>query len=280
MSELKTLLIDFLNGLGMSEVLSQILISVIVIIIWLFVGFVLNLIVRKSIYRVMKSRNFHPRSTTIGKLSTSVSKYTIWLIIIFVILREMSVDVTPLIASAGVAGIAIGFGAQRIIQDFISGFFIMFENVFNVGDLIEADGFKGTVKSLGLRTTVIENWKGEVKTITNGDIKGVINFSKNSSLAVVEFGVAYDTDMVKLSEYMQEFELLEFDRNENIIEKPKFLGVTKLDSSSINMILIAKTKTVQHFQVERDLRRDLVTFLRSKGVEIPFPQVVVTYAKD
>lgn len=280
MDGLKILFTDLLQGLGLSDVISTILVSLVVVILWIVVGVVLNLIVRKAIYRVMKSKNFHPRTTTIGKLTTSVSRYTIWLIIVFVILRELNVDVTPLIASAGVAGIALGFGAQRIIQDFISGFFIMFESVFNVGDLIEADGFKGSVKSLGLRTTVIENWKGEVKTITNGDIKGVVNFSKNSSLAVVEVGVAYETDMLKLSEIMEEFITTEFDKNENIIEKPKFLGVTKLDSSSINLLLVAKTKTLQHFQVERDLRRDLVVFFQKNGIEIPFPQVVVTHAKD
>lgn len=280
MGELKLLFTEFLQGIGLSDVISTILVTLVVVILWVIVGIIINITVRKSIYRVMKAKNFHPRTTTIGKLTTSVSKYTIWLIIIFVVLRELSVDVTPLIASAGVAGIAIGFGAQRIIQDFISGFFIMFESVFNVGDLIEADGFKGSVKSLGLRTTVIENWKGEVKTITNGDIKGVVNFSKNPSLAVVEVGVAYNTDMALLSEVMDEFITLEFDKNENIIEQPKFLGVTKLDASSINLLLVAKTKTVQHFQVERDLRRDLVMFFRSKGIEIPFPQMVVTHAKD
>ena len=275
MSGLNTLLFDFLVGLGLSDVLAQVVVSAVIIVVWIIVGFLLNLIIRKGIYRVMKSRDFESRTTTIGRLLTSIARYTVWLIILVVILREMSVDVMPIVASAGVLGLAIGFGAQQIVKDFIAGFFIMFEGVFNVGDLVEVDGFTGNVVRLGLRTTVIQNWKGNVKTISNGEIRGVINYSKNDSLAVVEFGVAYETDLVKLTEHMEEFCALVFDRHDDIIDLPKFLGVTKLDDSSINLLLIAKTKTLQHFGVERELRKDIVTYFAEKGIEIPYPHVQV-----
>lgn len=278
MSGLSTIIFDFFVGLGLTEVISEIIVSAIIVVVWVIVGFVVNLIIRKGIYRVMKSREFESRTTTIGRLLTSVARYAVWLIILIAILRELKVDVMPIVASAGVLGLAIGFGAQQIVRDFISGFFIMFEGVFNVGDLVEVDGFTGNVVRLGLRTTVIQNWKGNVKTISNGEIKGIINYSKNDSLAVVEFGVAYETDLVKLSEYMDEFCQLEFDKYDNIIDSPKFLGVTKLDNSSVNLLLIAKTKTLQHFGVERDLRRDIVTYFGEKGIEIPYPHMVVKNA--
>lgn len=275
MDGLHTIIFDFLVGLGLTEALTEVIVSFVVIVLWFFVGIMLNLLIRKSIYRVMKSRDFESRTTTIGRLLTSVAKYAVWLIIFVTILREMNVDVMPIVASAGVLGLAIGFGAQQIIKDFISGFFIMFEGVFNVGDLVLIDGFTGNVVRLGLRTTVVQNWKGEVKTVSNGEIRGVVNYSKNDSLAVVEFGVAYETDLVKLNEHMEEFCQLVFDRHDNIIDKPKFLGVTKLDDSSINLLLIAKTKTLQHFGVERDLRKDIVTYFDEKGISIPYPHVVV-----
>ena len=275
MGGLNTLALDFLSGLGLSDVLSQIIVSVISIIIWIIVGFILNFMIKKSIYRIMKSRDFESRTTTIGRLITSVARYALWLVILVIILREMNVDVMPIVASAGVLGLAIGFGAQQIVKDFISGFFIMFEGVFNVGDLVEIDGFTGNVLRLGLRTTVTQNWKGEVKTVSNGDIRGVVNYSKNDSLAVVEFGVSYDTDMGKLTALMDEFCAQVFDNHDNIIDKPQFLGVTKLDDSSINLLLIAKTKTLQHFGVQRELMKDIVIYFGEKGIEIPYPHVVV-----
>jgi small-conductance mechanosensitive channel len=275
---LNTIISDFIVGLGMSEALAQIIVSGISVILWIFVGLFLNFAIKKTIYRIMKSSGFKSRTTTIGKLLISVSRYTLWLIIFIAILREMNVDVMPIVASAGVVGLAIGFGAQQIIRDFISGFFIMFEGVFNVGDLVEIDGFTGNVVRLGLRTTVTQNWKGQVKTVSNGDIRGVINYSKNDSLAVVEFGVSYDTDLSKLTELMDEFCTMVFDKHENIIIKPQFLGVTKLDNSSVNLLLTAKTKTLQHFGVERLLRQDIVTFFGEKGIEIPYPHLVVKNA--
>ena len=278
MGGLNTIILDFFVGLGLSQVLAEILVSAIVIVLWIVVGIILNFVVRKSIFRLMKSRDFESRTTTIGRLITSVVRYTIWLIILVVVLREMNVDVMPIVASAGVLGLAIGFGAQQIVKDFIAGFFIMFESIFNVGDLVQIDGFTGSVVKIGLRTTTLQNWKGEVKTVANGEVRGVINYSKNDNLAVVEFGVAYDTDFGKLTELMQEFVTIEFDKYDNIIEVPNYLGVTKLDASSVNLLLIAKTKTLQHFQVERDLRRDIVTYFAEKGIEIPYPHVVVKNA--
>ena len=278
MSGLNTIILDLLKDVGLSEAVAALIVSAIIIVLWLIVGVIINYIFRKSIYKIMKSRDFESRTTTIGKLITNVVKYVVWLIIIVVVLREMNIDVMPIVASAGVLGLAIGFGAQQIVKDFISGFFIMFEGVFNVGDLVQVDSFTGNVVKLGLRTTIIQNWKGEVKTVANGDIRGVINYSKNDSLAVVELGVAYETDFTKINDVMDEFVALEFDRHDSIIELPKFLGVTKLDDSSVNLLLIAKTKTLQHFQVERDLRKDIVTFFVEKGIEIPYPHVVVKNA--
>jgi small conductance mechanosensitive channel len=204
----------------------------------------------------------------------------VWFIVILIILAELNVDITPIIASAGVLGLAVGFGSQEMVKDFIAGFFIIFESIFNVGDVIEVQGFKGNVTSIGLRSTVITNWKGEVKTVSNGDISSCINFSKNDSLAIVDFGVAYDTDLNNLKTVV-EAELENFkSKYEDMIELPQFLGVTELASSSINLRLIAKTKKMKHFAIERGLRKDLVELCEKNNIEIPFPQVVIHNAKN
>ncbi len=170
---------------------------------------------------------------------------------------------------------AIGFGAQSVVKDFISGFFIIFEESFNVGDVIEIDSFKGTVLDLGFRTTKLKDWKGDIKIVRNGDINSMINFSKAESTAIINFGVSYKTDLNGFKVKMEDFIESIKGKYDVVIEHPMFLGVTELADSSINMRIIAKTKPNQHYQVERDIRVDLVLFFNKNDIEIPFPQLVI-----
>lgn len=245
------------------------------VLLWLIIAFIVNRISKAVIFKALRVEKKGARALTIAKLLNSIVKYIVWFIVIMVILSSLGVDLTPFIASAGVVGLAIGFGAQEIVRDFISGFFIIFDGEFEVGEVIEVDGFKGTVLTVELRTTIIENWMGHRKIINNGNIQNVINYSRTNSLAIIDFGVAYDTDLMKLNEIMPAFLEEALNKHEVVIEMPNFLGVTELADSSINMRIIAKTRTMQHFQVERDMRRDLVLYLTQHDIEIPFPQVVV-----
>ncbi len=260
---------------GVYPAVAQIMIIGVMIIIWIIVGLLVIRAIKIVIFRSMKVNKNEARALTVANLLTSITKYLVWFIVTLLILGELNVDVTPFIASAGVLGLAVGFGAQEIVRDFISGFFIIFEGSFNVGDVVEVDGFKGNVLSLGLRTTIIENWLGERKIINNGSIGSIINFSKNDSIAIIDFGVGYDTDLEKLSVMMKDFVKRTEEKYEAIVETPQFLGVTELADSSINMRIIAKTNTMQHFQVERDIRKDLVELFGKHEVDIPFPQIVV-----
>jgi len=271
-------LLDFLVELGLAEAIANMIIVGVQILVWIIVGIILNFIVRRIIFRFIKATKDSKRSLTVGKLLNSVARYVIWFIIAISVLRTLDVDVAPIIATAGVLGLAIGFGAQEIVRDFISGFFIIFEGTFNVGEVIEVSGFKGTVLSLGLRTTSIENWKGEIKTVNNGDISSVVNYSRNNSVAIVDFGVDYDTDLEKLNGLMKEFVEISFEKYDDILELPNFLGVGELADSSINLKLICKTAPMNHFQVERNLRKDIVEFLGNNNIDIPFPHVVVKNA--
>ncbi|MEC9485733.1 MAG: mechanosensitive ion channel family protein [Candidatus Izemoplasma sp.] len=265
----------------LNETLAKITVTGIMIVVWIIIGMIASKILSIIISKSLKVKNSNPaRAETVANLLSSVFKYVIWFIVIMVVLGELNVDITPFIASAGVLGLAIGFGAQEIVRDFISGFFVIVDGEFNVGDVVESDGFKGTVKTIGLRTTTLQNWKGETKIINNGNLGNIINYSTNNSTAVVDFGVAYDTDLPKLYELMPGLmDQIEKDYDD-IVEKPTFLGVTELADSSINMRIIAKTNTMKHFQVERDIRRDVVLHCNENDIEIPFPQVVVHNAKD
>ena len=144
-----------------------------------------------------------------------------------------------------------------------------------MGDTIEVKGFKGIVTDIGLKTTKIRNWKGEVKILSNGDINDITNYSRNPSVAVVEFGIAYKEDVQKTMDILT-LELPKIrEKFEQIIEDPVVMGVTALDNSSVNLRVIAKTMTEQHYAVERGIRKFIKEILDANGIEIPFPQVVV-----
>ena len=275
MEAFKNLLLNLLQDIGLSLEFSDVIINLVMIIVWIVIGLISIVIVRQILYKVFKIKDRGARSLTVGKLVSSISKYLIWFIIFMIILSELNVDITAFIASAGVLGLAIGFGAQSVVKDFISGFFIIFEESFNVGDVIEIDNFKGTVLDLGFRTTKVKDWKGDIKIVRNGDINSMINFSKAESTAVVNFGVSYKTDLNDFKEKMEIFIESITGKYPVVIEPPRFLGVTGLADSSINMRVIAKTFANQHYQVERDIRSDLVLFFRKNDIEIPFPQIVV-----
>ncbi len=280
MNGIKESLYNLFVDINLPVVIANIIVIVITIVLWILIGVIAQIIIKHLLYKVLKLKSKGPRAITIGKLTSNISKYFIWFIIGMVVLGEMNIDVTPFIASAGVIGLAIGFGAQEIVKDFISGFFIIFEESFNVNDVVEVDGFKGNVLSLGLRTTRIQNWKGEIKILNNGDIKSVINYSMADSIAVVEFGVSYSTNLLELQELMGEFVQNTYVKYDDIVETPSFSGITELSDSSINMRLLAKTKTLKHFQIERDIRRDLVILFNENKIEIPFPHLVIQNEQD
>lgn len=228
----------------------------------------------------LKESPFQKRKKTIAKVSQSIIKYLLWVIAILVILSLWGVNVAPALAGLGIAGIVIGLGAQKFINDLISGFFIVFEHHFDVGDIVEVAGFKGEVTDIGLKTTKIRNWKGEVKILANGEVSNITNFSRNPSTAVIDFGIAYGEDIEKTIKLLQaELPKLEKEVAE-IIDAPQVLGVMELSDSSVNMRVIVKTLTEKHYGVERLVRQRIKEILDANGIEIPFPQVVLHQAKD
>lgn len=215
------------------------------------------------------------RKRTIAKVSTSIIKYLVGIITILVVLSVWGINVAPALAGLGIMGLVIGLGAQKFIHDLISGFFIVFEHHFDVGDVIEVQGFKGEVTSIGLKTTKLRNWKGDVKILSNGEISNLLNYSINPSTAVVEFGIAYQENMQQTIDLLNE-ELPKLRKDlPDIIEDPKVVGVINLNSSSVDMRVIAKTLNEKHYAVERELRKQIKIILDNNNIEIPFPQVVV-----
>ncbi|REK60992.1 MAG: mechanosensitive ion channel protein MscS [Cohnella sp.] len=195
------------------------------------------------------------RVQTVGKLLKNTAGYAINFIVILLILSEFHISLGPLLAGAGVVGLAIGFGAQSLVKDVISGFFIILEDHFSVGDVIETGKFKGTVEMIGLRSTRIRNWTGEVHIIPNGSIVDVTNYSVHESLAVVDFSVAATDSLDEATDTIRG--VLNRFEDPNVIGKPELLGVQSMGASDVVLRITAVCKPNTQGSVSRRLNAEL-----------------------
>ncbi len=221
------------------------------------------------------------RRKTISKVLLSIINYSLAIIGIIVILAIWGVNVLPALAGLGIAGLIVGLGAQKFIQDLIAGFFIIFEHHYDVGDVIEVGGFKGTVVDIGLKTTRIRNWRGEVKIMNNGEVNTLVNHSKNPSVAVVLFNIAYKEDIDQTIDVLNAvFPSFRNQFKETLLEDPSVTGVMNLASDSVEMRVTVKTLNEQHYGIERALRKLVKETLEANNIEIPLPQIVVNKARE
>jgi small-conductance mechanosensitive channel len=223
---------------------------------------------------------FDPRrANTIGRLIHNLISYTVNFISVLLILGELGVNLGPLLAGAGVLGLAIGFGAQSLVKDVITGFFIIFEDQFGVGDVIQIEQFKGTVEEIGIRVTRVKSWTGEVHIIPNGNIKQVTNFSVYNSLAVLDVSIAYEADVDKAMELLKETVAQIHADSQQIVKAPEVLGVQMIGNSEIKLRIIAECKPNTQGDVARVMNAEIKKQFDAKGIEIPYPKTV-TYLRS
>jgi small conductance mechanosensitive channel len=218
------------------------------------------------------------RARTLASLLRTVGTTLVVLVASMMVLRELGLDITPLLAGAGVAGLAIGFGAQSLIKDVIGGFFILMEDQFHVGDVIQAAGVSGQVEQMTLRLTIVRDLSGTVHFIPNGEIKVVSNLTKEWSQVVLEIGVGYAEDVDRaiaalsaVGEELAQDETL----GKLLVEPPKVLGVESLANSQVTLRMLAKTLPLRQWEVARELRRRIKLRFDREGIAIPYPHHVV-----
>ncbi|MEA4821059.1 MAG: mechanosensitive ion channel [Erysipelotrichales bacterium] len=217
------------------------------------------------------------------------SKSTLWIIIrsiikygsviagVFLILSAWGVQTPTLLAGAGILGLALSFGAQSLIEDVIAGLFIIFEKQFQVGDIIQAHGFRGKVTEIGVRTTTLEDVNGDVLIINNSDLRQTINTSANLSPAICDISIAYDEDIERVEKIiLANIEDIK-KRIPDIVEGPFYRGVQSLSESSIVIRMYARTDELKKYQVTRDLNKEMKLLFDRNGIQIPFNQIVVHY---
>jgi moderate conductance mechanosensitive channel len=218
------------------------------------------------------------RAVTLAGVFKGVSKIVIVLVAGLTILGILGINTAPLIAGASVAGLAISFGAQNLIRDFISGFFILLENQYRVGDVIRAAGVSGQVEDMNLRITVLRDLEGVAHFIPNGEIKVVSNLAKEWSRAVVNVGVAYKENLDRVVAVLNTVgQELSQDPifGQGILEPPQVLGVENFGDSQVTLRIVTKTRPLKQWETARELRKRIKAAFDREGIEMPFPHRVV-----
>jgi len=218
------------------------------------------------------------RAKTMGGLLKSIITGVLIAIFGTMILSQLGVNIAPIIASAGILGIALGFGAQSLVKDFLSGIFMIFEDQFGVGDVVDVGEASGTIEAVSLRVTRLRDLDGTVWYVPNGEILRVGNKSQNWSRAVVDIGVSYDEDLGHARRVLTEVahELWEDDDYRSVIvEEPEVTGVEALTPDAITLRVLVKTAPMEQWAIARELRQRIKARFDHEGIEIPHPQRVV-----
>lgn len=261
------------------------LIELLQIILVIIIINIIKRIIHRMIDHVMKVKeqkrlNVNPRRlVTVGKLLKNVTSLTLSFIMVLYILSIFKINIAPLLAGAGVIGLAISFGAQSLVKDVMTGFFIIFEDQFAVGDVVKVGQFQGTVEMIGLRSTRIHSWTGEVHIIPNGSILEVTNYSLNNSVAVIDVGIAYEENVEEATKVIEQTLAGLPDTDDNILNVPRVLGVQTLGPSEVVIRVVADCKPYTQAPVSRKINLMIKQALDANGIEIPYPRMV-TYQRQ
>jgi small conductance mechanosensitive channel len=218
------------------------------------------------------------RSDTLGSVLRSLATVFIWSIAAMLILDELGINLAPLVAGAGIAGVALGFGAQSLVRDILSGFFMLLEDQYGVGDVVDVGEASGTIERVSLRITTLRDLNGTVWYVPNGQILRVGNKSQLWSRAVLDIAVAYGSDVDTACEVIKETaDALWHDPEYAAVvkEEPEVLGVENFAADGVTLRMTIKTEPAAQFRVERELRARIKRALEEAGIEIPFPQRTV-----
>jgi small-conductance mechanosensitive channel len=263
------------KGLKLSII---IVIGVLVVSLSRFIG--------KKIFSLIEDDNHletnekEQRAKTLITVSTNLIKLVVITFVIFSFLQEIGVNIATLLTGAGIIGLAIGFGSQSLVKDFVSGFFVLMESQYSVGDVVKIGDSAGLVERITLRTTTLRNLEGMVHVIPNGQITTVVNMTHNWARAVIEVGVNYASN---IDEVIEELKKLgkEFYDDENwqplLLSEPSVAGVTSLADSAVMVRIMVDTKPIKQWDVGRELNRRIKNRFDEVGIEIAYPHVNVVY---
>lgn len=245
--------------------------------IFLLIKIFLN-ILKKRIIKIYEKVETYKKRLTLVKLIFSVLDYLLIFLFIWYLLKIFNIDTTPLLAASGIVGIAIGFAGQTFFKDAIAGIFLILENYYSVGDMIEIDDIFGTVEEIGIRTTVIRNYEGKLFYIPNGEIRKVIKYGYGDQFLWVEVPLSYESNLDKAKELILKVgdTLL---KDKEILEIPQIMGVNKFSDSSISILVKMKIEKEKRWSTRRRFFEEIKKIFDKEGLEIPYNRMVI-YLKD
>ena len=216
------------------------------------------------------------RTRTLFTVFASVIRYVAAIVLLCWGLSILGVDLSTIVTSVGILALIIGFGAESLIEDLVTGTFMLLENQYNVGDIVEVGGFRGTVHEIGIRTTSLMDVGGNIKIINNSDMRNILNRSDKASVAGTSIDVPYETDLEdfepKIPGLMQQI----FEKHRDVmLSPPRYLGVQELGASGVTLKFVVEVEEDKIFSAPRILNRELLVGFKKLGVECPFPQVDV-----
>ena len=232
------------------------------------------------ITNLFSGRNSHPKldmrkAKTLEALLKSVLRYAIYFFVAITAVEALGVPTASIIASAGIVGLAVGFGAQNLVRDVLTGFFILFEDQFAVGDYIEAVGVAGVVEEVGLRVTRLRDFSGVLHIVPNGTIDKVSNHNRGYLRAMVDIRVAHEENPERVRQILEEVAKSVTADTPEVVEGPLVLGITDITEAGVVFRLWARTEPMQQWNVEREIRRRVKLAFDREGIRTPYPRTVI-----
>lgn len=219
------------------------------------------------------------RKETVEKLALNTWKYSISILGLFAIIG-IFIPLTTLIAGAGLITFAFTLASQSILSDIVKGFFIVFEDIFSVGDLIEVEGFTGTVLEIGIRSIKLQLGTGEIVNIPNSNIRNTINYSVSGSRAILDINLPYDVDLEKALKLLEDIADQALEKYSQIVSRPVVLGVQSLENDQVVIRILAEVECLQKAYVERELRKMIKLEFDHEKIKAPISKIVVYQGKE
>lgn len=243
-------------------------------IVYIVIGVILHSVVKFIINKISKNKYVDKKKKTIISLIKNILKYLIYIFVILSILSVYGVNTSGILASLGIAGLVIGLALQDIIADFVAGIFILFDNQYTIGDIVEINGFKGEVINFGLMSTKIKKATGEILILSNSSFKEVINYSMENTCLLIDLDVSYDTDIDKLEKVLKGLEN-DVKKMDNVVGGYNLLGINEFSSSSIKYLVSIECKANCQYQIKRDYFKLVKKVFDENKIEIPYNKLDV-----
>lgn len=268
---------EFLSAIAkdpVSNLLTPILEIVFVVVLTFLAVRVLDRVIDRTFTWSKVETN---KAHTLRKLIKSVCYYTLYFIALLTILSKFGINLGPVLAGAGILGLAIGFGAQSLVKDVITGFFLIFERQLEVGDIVEINAqIRGTVEEVGLRVTKIREYNQRLHYLPNGTITQVTNYNREKMRSIVPITVPFEANLEVVSKALAKVcENIDERFKEYLVEKPEVVGVTNIDQNGVQFTITAVSTPDEYWNLEREMRKESVKVLRDHEIDIAYPRSVI-----